>query len=105
MKYLGLVSLFLLAGCQSTPTFCESEPGSTLCDVEIYHEDTKQALQEFDAMKSNKAFALAQTEDGWELFGYSEGYKSTKKAQKRALMECNRIVVRHGVDAKCEIIR
>ena len=45
MKYLELIPLFLLAGCQSTPTFCEKEPESNLCDPKTYLYDTEQASQ------------------------------------------------------------
>lgn len=60
MKYLGLIPLFLLAGCQSTPTFCEKEPESNLCDPKTYLYDTEQALKEFEKKKSKKAFALGK---------------------------------------------
>jgi hypothetical protein len=105
MKYLGLLSFLLLIGCQSTPSFCEKEPESNLCDQKTYQYNTDQALKEFDTRKSHKAFALGQTEDGWEFFGYSEGYSSTRKAKERALEECQNRLNKHGVEGKCQLIR
>ncbi|RZF82958.1 hypothetical protein EXT46_05765 [Pseudoalteromonas sp. CO325X] len=105
MKYLGLIPLFLLAGCQSTPTFCEKEPDSNLCDPKTYLYDTEQALKEFEKKKSKKAFALGKAEDGWEFYGYSEGYSSKRKARKRALQECQKRLDMHGSKNKCEVIR
>lgn len=105
MKYLGILPILLLAGCQSTPSFCESEPDSNLCNQKTYQYNTDQALKEFDTKKSNKAFALGQTEDGWEFFGYSEGYSSTHKAKKRALEECQKRLSKHSIEGKCELIR
>ncbi|WP_249314791.1 hypothetical protein [Pseudoalteromonas sp. S1727] len=105
MKYLWLIPLFLLAGCQTAPTFCEKEPESNLCNQKTYHYNTDQALKEFETKKSKKAFALGQTEDGWEFYGYSESYSSKKKANKRALEECQKRLNKHGSKSKCEVIR
>ncbi|AZQ85368.1 hypothetical protein EKO29_16085 [Colwellia sp. Arc7-635] len=106
MKYLGLFILpLLLAGCQSTPSFCESEPSSALCDQKTYQYRTDQALIAFEAMKSKKAFAIGRTENGGEFFGYSGGYSSLSKAKERALNECQEIIKKHSSIAKCELIR
>jgi hypothetical protein len=105
MKYLGLLSIILLAGCQSTQTFCEKEPDSNLCNQKTYQHGTDQALKEFETRKYNKAFALGQTSDGWEFYGYSEGYSSTHKAKKEALAQCQKRLDKHGTDGKCELIR
>ncbi|WP_440056084.1 hypothetical protein ACSLBF_08025 [Pseudoalteromonas sp. T1lg65] len=105
MKYLGMLLTILLAGCQSTPNFCEKEPDSNLCNQNTYYDATIKALKEFETKKSNKAFALAQTSDGWEFFGYSEGYSSTHKAKEAALRQCQLRLDKHGTDGKCELIR
>jgi hypothetical protein len=105
MKYLGLLSIIFLAGCQSTPTFCEREPDSSLCNQKTYQYTTDQALEKFESLKSNKAFALGQTSDGWEFYGYGEGYSSTHKAKKAALEACQSRLDKHGVEGKCEVIR
>ncbi|AAZ27029.1 hypothetical protein [Colwellia psychrerythraea] len=105
MKYLGLISIIFLAGCQSIPSFCESEPDSNLCNQKTYQYNTDQALEEFASRKSNKAFALGQTSDGSEFYGYGEGYSSTYKAKAAALEACQTRLDKHGVEGKCELIR
>jgi len=105
MKYLGLLSIILLAGCKSTPNFCEKESDSNLCNQKTYQYSTKKALKEFKSRKSNKAFALGQTSDGWEFYGYSEGYSSTHKAKKEALAQCQKRLDKHSTGGKCELIR
>lgn len=105
MKYLGLFSIILLAGCQSSPTFCQREPDSDLCNQTTYQHTTVQALKEFETKKSNKAFAIGRSADGWEFYGYSEGYSTTHKAKKEALAQCQLRLDKHNTDAKCELIR
>ncbi|WP_448549490.1 hypothetical protein [Thalassotalea fusca] len=105
MKYLGLLSIALLAGCQSTPTFCEREPDSNLCNQKTYHHQTDLALKEFETRKNNKSFALGQSTDGREFYGYSEGYSSKRRANKSALEECQKNIDKHGKGGKCELIR
>ena len=105
MKYIGLLSIIFLAGCQSTPMFCEREPASDLCNQKTYRYTTDQALEEFESKKSNKAFALGQTSDGWEFYGYGAGYRSTYKAKSAALEASQTSLDKHGVEGKCELIR
>lgn len=105
MKYLGLLTVLFLAGCQSTPSFCEREPDSDLCNQKTYHYQTVQALENFKSQKNQKAFALGQAADGWQSFGYGAGYSSSKKAQERALKECQTRLDKHGAGGQCELIR
>ena len=105
MKYLVLLSSIFLVSCQSTPTFCTNTPESSLCDQKTYKYETDQALKEFETMKTKKAFAIAQTDDGWEFYGYSEGYSSQRKAQESAISACQTRVDKMDKKAKCELIR
>lgn len=105
MKYLGLAALFLLAGCQSVPTFCDNQPASDLCNASTYSPVTAIALKEFESRSTRKAFAIGQTLDGWEFYGYSEGYSSQREANERALKECQVRLDHQGQEGKCELIR
>jgi hypothetical protein len=76
-----------------------------LCNAKTYNPATQQALKDFELREKYKAFALAQTADGWEFFGYAEGYRSPQKAQKAALEQCQKRVDKHETPGKCELIR
>lgn len=105
MKLHGLIITLLLVGCQSTPTVCEKDPKAQICIQSQYQYNTYIALQEFETKKSKKAFALAQTKDNWEFFGYAEGYSSQREANERALTECQNRVLKRQKEATCELIR
>ncbi len=105
MKYTWIIATLFLMGCKSTPTFCEINPDSKLCDSSDYSANTREGLDKFEHYRNQKAFALAKSSNGAEITGYSYGYKSRQLAKERALMECQKRVKNFKVKATCEIIR
>ncbi|GGI80042.1 hypothetical protein [Shewanella gelidii] len=103
--YLSIASIFLLAGCNSTPNYCEQNPQAKICDVDSYSLSTYEGLKNFNQLKGKKAFALVQTEDGREAYGYSYQAQSTKKAQKQAIIACQSRARMAKINALCQLIR
>lgn len=86
MKYLSIGIALLLTGCQATPTLCEVEPNTLLCDSSSYNVATVNALTIFESRAGRKAFALGKTYNGGEFYGFQRGTAHNLKQIKEPWM-------------------
>lgn len=103
---ITIISLCLIiSGCKSTEILCDKSPSHDLCQIDSYTSETSKALADFESERYSKSFAIARTEDGVEVFGYSYGYKTYRKAQKVAMDSCTEKLLELNKSLTCYLIR
>lgn len=63
----------------------------------------EEVITEYRTYGGEKAIALAVAENGRRTWGYAFGFRTTKLATERALLECEQRVARRGLQATCEL--